>query len=325
MGNGNSSSFEPDLEKLIESWKSKKENPETKLGKLLDSKCIEATRLEEAFPNIFKLVDFNYRGHQVVVKKVGYVPNSGAEFDYMKREWELVQKLQREEEAHENLLQLYAVGTAKDSTYLVLELGAGSLFELFPPENYPLKKYTGEKPSDLKMLYEIACGLAFLHSKNIIHRDIKPQNIIFSLKTDDRGVLMKVADFGCIKPTKPTGSCSWTADCGTSDWRAPEMMGWKTRAAELSGSNPRITNKVDVFSFGLVAYWLLTEGKHPFGSGLMVSANIKNYDVEADFDELLPDAVYNKLVRDMIAQKPEERPTMEEVKQQLESLMSNNL
>ncbi len=118
MGNSKSSSSESDLEKLIESWKLKKMNPENKLGKLLDSKCIESNRLEEAFPNIFKLVDFNYRGHQVVFKKVGYVPNSGAEFDYMKREWELIQKLQREAEAHENLLQLYAVGTAKDSTYV---------------------------------------------------------------------------------------------------------------------------------------------------------------------------------------------------------------
>ncbi len=62
--------------------------------------------------------DLNYRGHQVIVKKVGYVPNSGAEFDYMKREWKLIQKLQRESEARENLLQLYAVGTAKDSTYV---------------------------------------------------------------------------------------------------------------------------------------------------------------------------------------------------------------
>ncbi len=52
-------------------------------------------------------------------------------------------------------------------------------------------------------------------------------------------------------------------------------MGWKTRAAEISGSNPRISNKVDVFSFGLVSYWLLTGGNHPFGSGLMVSGNIE--------------------------------------------------
>lgn len=171
--------------------------------------------------------------------------------------------------------------------YLVLELCAASLDRHFLPDGN-VDKYMGPLPeSQLQMLYEIASGLAYIHAPihgrdqtGLQHRDIKPQNILFSLGTDP--VRMKVADFGCVKAATQTGSASWSFNHGggPEDWRSPEMINWeredqKARAEGKPGPpRARLTNKTDVFSAGLVFFAILTNGLHPFGSGQMLTSNI---------------------------------------------------
>lgn len=76
-----------------------------------------------------------------------------------------------------------------------MELAASTLAQLFLDDDDP-KKYKGPMPSDLQVLHQIASGLNFLHSKNIVHGDVKPENILNSLS---RPVEMKLSDFGFSK------------------------------------------------------------------------------------------------------------------------------
>ena len=164
--------------------------------------------------------------------------------------------------------------------YLVLELCAGSLDQLFL-EDDNAKKYNYAVPSDLQMLYQIASGIAYIHESGLVHRDIKPQNILFSRpQSADADVHMKVADFGCAKPTRPTGSYSISGSFGTPGWNSPEIDQWNKDAAKAKKEGreapKRVSNKTDVFSTGLVFFYFLTKGKHPFGQGLMLKSNMEN-------------------------------------------------
>jgi serine/threonine protein kinase len=108
-------------------------------------------------------------------------------------------------------------------------------------------------PSDAEVLLQLATGLEHIHSMNIIHRDIKPGNILIS-KTNP--VVMKWADFGLSKPTNSRGSASLSGFRGTKRWMAPEIL----RRRPLRGSQ-----QSDIFSTGCVFFYFLTRGVHPFG------------------------------------------------------------
>lgn len=100
-------------------------------------------------------------------------------------------------------------------------------------------------PSVISMALDVARGMDYLHSLGVIHRDLKSENLVVA---DDLHV--KITDFGlaCFESEMP----SMTKDVGTYRWMAPEMI-----------SNKRFSKKVDVYSFGIVLWELLT-GRIPF-------------------------------------------------------------
>ena len=82
----------------------------------------------------------------------------------------------------------------------MLELASATMDDLFKKEDS--KRFTGPLPSELEVLYQIADGLAFLHSKKIVHGDIKPENILIFPGDNgkpDQGPQMKLTDFGLSK------------------------------------------------------------------------------------------------------------------------------
>jgi serine/threonine protein kinase len=148
--------------------------------------------------------------------------------------------------------------------YIVLELCAGTLSEVI--EN----TYKGPaQPSDAIVLYQIADGLDYIHSKKLIHRDIKPDNILISTAGK-----MKLSDFGLSKQISTRGTCSMSGIKGTLLWMAPELRG-------NNGVNNKATPKCDVFPCGCVFFVFLTRengGIHPFGDlsdHLEVQVNIR--------------------------------------------------
>jgi serine/threonine protein kinase len=145
----------------------------------------------------------------------------------------------------------------------VLELCAGTLTQCIA------KDYNGPKlPPDGIVLYQIANGLHYVHSQYLVHRSVKPDNILISMTTP---VQMKLADFGFVKKISPQGTFTQSGLKGTEKWMAPEILElMDDTITEL----PHGTIQSDTFAAGCVFFYFLTRGKHPFGKSIQIMINI---------------------------------------------------
>jgi serine/threonine-protein kinase/endoribonuclease IRE1 len=140
-----------------------------------------------------------------------------------------------------------------------------SLEKLFLKENDP-NKYRGPMPAETEVLLQLAKGLEYIHQMGLVHRDIKPQNVLIRLDSTTRRVVMKWA-FGYSKKVNERGSFSMSGVRGTYDYFAPEIL--KLLDDESSTENEdkkRGTVKNDVFAEGLVFGYFISGGVHPFGT-----------------------------------------------------------
>jgi len=158
--------------------------------------------------------------------------------------------------------------------------------------------YNLEIPLDINRIGSIALhaaeGIAYLHSKNIVHRDIKTMNFLVS---DDWTV--KVADFGLSKHLKQANTNTF---CGTMPWAAPEVL-----------SGALYSTKVDVYSFGIVL-WELFSRKEPYSelSASQIILQVVNKGYRPEIPANCPPE-WKKLIQSCWHQNPDNRPTMEEV------------
>ncbi|KAG9395211.1 Protein kinase domain [Carpediemonas membranifera] len=106
-------------------------------------------------------------------------------------------------------------------------------------------------------IYGLLNGLHNLHKIGIVHKDIKPQNILFT-----RGGEVRLSDLG-LAAQLTNQNASFATNAGTVGWQAPEVL-----------SGGRMTKKVDIFSLGLTIFYLLSNGAHPFGPRPHREANI---------------------------------------------------
>ncbi|RHN40695.1 putative protein kinase TKL-Pl-6 family [Medicago truncatula] len=100
---------------------------------------------------------------------------------------------------------------------------------------------------------DAAFGMEYLHSKNIVHFDLKCDNLLVNLK-DPLRPICKVGDFGLSKIKRNTLVTGGVR--GTLPWMAPEL---------LNGNSNKVSEKVDVFSFGIVLWEILT-GEEPYAN-----------------------------------------------------------
>ncbi|KAI4343174.1 hypothetical protein MLD38_027708 [Melastoma candidum] len=113
---------------------------------------------------------------------------------------------------------------------------------------------------------DAAFGMEYLHSKNIVHFDLKCDNLLVNLKDSARPIC-KVGDFGLSKIKRNTLVTGGVR--GTLPWMAPEL---------LNGSSNRVSEKVDVFSFGIVLWEILT-GEEPYANmhyGAIIGGIVNN-------------------------------------------------
>lgn len=252
--------------------------------------------------------------------------------------------LLQESDDHPNVIRYFDKESAGEFLYIALELCPASLQDVTEkPSNFP--DLLGPQGLDLPdALRQITAGLQYLHSLKIVHRDIKPQNILVSapkkiplnsLSTWQPPRLL-ISDFGLCKKLEGDQNSfrATTAHAaGTSGWRAPELLVDEDVAspilhpdqanAHTGGStsepavvdpqtNRRATRAIDVFSLGCVFYYVLTSGNHPFDRDgkYMREANIVkgNYNID-DLASLGDDQWEAKdLISSMIAHNPRHRP-----------------
>ncbi|PBC25233.1 Serine/threonine-protein kinase/endoribonuclease ire-1 [Apis cerana cerana] len=230
----------------------------------------------------------NFDGRSVAVKRL--LPDC---FTFADREVALL----RESDAHANVVRYFCTEQDRMFRYIALELAEATL------QDYVAGKYDKKKISAKSILRQATSGLAHLHLLDIVHRDIKPHNVLLSTPGPRGEVRAMISDFGLCKKLQ-LGRVSFSRRSGvtgTDGWIAPEM---------LNGN--RTTCAVDIFSLGCVFYYVLSNGKHPFGDPLRRQANILcgENDLTALHDEI---SQYDKelaliLIKAMIANNPSERP-----------------
>jgi len=149
--------------------------------------------------------------------------------------------------SHTNIVQLYE--TLEDSTtiYLIMELINGSdLFDISDILG------TLRPASVASMLTPLLNALNYLHSRGIVHHDIKPENIIIDYTQNT----LKLTDFGSAKHISKS---SEGAVGGTLNYMAPEVL------MNMRGAHHVCDKAVDIWSIGVLTY-LLISGVHPFES-----------------------------------------------------------
>ncbi|CAH0036240.1 unnamed protein product [Clonostachys rhizophaga] len=248
-------------------------------------------------------------------------------------------KLLRESDDHPNVIRYYSQQVQDGFLYIALEKCAASLAEVVEKPHI-FRDLANAGRQDLPaILYQITNGINHLHSLRIVHRDLKPQNILVNMGKDGRPRML-VSDFGLCKKLEG-GQSSFGATtgraAGTSGWRAPELLldddardaGLVDLSSHSVGSGSvlvmdgmnqtsrRATRAIDIFSLGLVFYYVLTNGSHPFDCGdrYMREVNIRKGNFNLHLLDSLGDFAYEAkdLIGSMLAADPKQRPPAREV------------
>ncbi|RCH92588.1 bifunctional endoribonuclease/protein kinase ire1, partial [Rhizopus stolonifer] len=239
-------------------------------------------------------------------------------------------KLLQESDDHPNVVRYFYKEESDRFLYIALELCYGSLNDYMERSLSTDDMMLCDTMNPANILSQMTSGIQYLHSLNIVHRDIKPHNILLApTKHRVRGspiVRILISDFGlCKKLDGEQSSFNYTAasPAGTSGWRAPELLAGALATSlsdsSQSSSDPTLlmtgrrvkaTRAIDVFSAGCVFYYVLSGGDHPFGNRFGRENNILNNDYDLNkLDSMGEDGVEAKdLVARMISTDPKSRP-----------------
>lgn len=160
--------------------------------------------------------------------------------------------------AHPNIVNVYDVGEDHGISYIVMEL----------VEGITLKEYIDKKGrlavrEATSIAIQVSMGLEAAHRNGIVHRDVKPQNIIIS--TDGK---VKVTDFGIARAVSENTIHS-------------DVMGSVHYASPEQARNGYVSNRSDIYSLGIVMYEMVT-GRVPFDGDSTVAVAIQHLQDEMD-------------------------------------------
>jgi len=206
--------------------------------------------------------------------------------------------------AHPNIVQVYDAGEAefdgRETSYIVMEYVPGGDLKALIDEKGRLPG-----PELARLGDEICAGLAHAHERGIIHRDIKPHNILL----DENGHV-KVTDFGIARALDSTQATRTGSFLGTALYSSPEQL-----------QGQKVTPKSDVYSLGATLFQAAA-GEPPFLGQTPIeiasqhvsqnptSPRSRNADVSVGLEGL---------ILDCLAKNPDDRPTAEEARSRFEA------
>jgi serine/threonine protein kinase len=203
---------------------------------------------------------------------------------------------------HPNIVLYIGASIDKDDYYMITEyLPRGSLFDYMRKEK---SKFTERE--QINIAYEMAVALNYLHSRSVVHCDLKSSNILI-----DDNWKIKIGDFGLSQFIKENEYNR--GKIGTPHWMAPEIL--KGGIYEYSS---------DVYSFGMILWEILKMeipyyGLNPYQIYNLVVQDKKIVDIPKEGHEVLID-----ILRKCLNYEPQKRPSLKELVQTLEKLKTHN-
>lgn len=180
---------------------------------------------------------------------------------------------------HPNIVNIYDVGEEDNIYYIVMEYVSGETLKQYIQKHSPIPL---EKVIDIML--QITSGISHAHQNNIIHRDIKPQNILL-----DKDGNVKITDFGIAIALTSTTITHTNSVMGSVHYISPEQA--------RGGIS---TKKSDIYALGIVMFELLT-GSLPFSGESAVSIALKHLQTETpsprQFNPAIPQSVENIVIK----------------------------
>ncbi|PTI44338.1 Stk1 family PASTA domain-containing Ser/Thr kinase [Staphylococcus xylosus] len=207
--------------------------------------------------------------------------------------------------SHDNIVNVFDVTEDDENFYLVMEYIEGLTLSEYIQKNHPL-----DVDTILNFINQIINGIKHAHDTKIVHRDIKPQNILV-----DENQTLKILDFGIAKALSETTMTETNHVLGTVQYLSPEQA-----RGDITD------NGTDIYSMGVVLYEMLI-GKPPFSGETAVSIAIKHIqdpmpnvtDERSDIRQALSNVVLKATEKD----KMERYQSVREMQNDLETVMSD--
>ncbi|GHV97768.1 serine/threonine protein kinase [Lactobacillus nasalidis] len=224
----------------------------------------------------------------------------------LQKDSQVLARFQREalatsELSHPNIVSVFDVGTDHGLPYMVMEYVKGPDLKDYIRENSPIPL-----PKVIKIMDQILSAMELAHKHNVIHRDLKPQNILM----DEKGNI-KIADFGIAVALNQSAITQTNSVLGSVHYMSPEQ----TRGG-------MVTKQSDIYSLGIILYEALT-GHVPFNGETPVAIALKH--AEDDIPSLrkqnkaIPQALENVVLK-ATAKDPRDRyASVAEMKADLDS------
>ncbi|MBU5354378.1 Stk1 family PASTA domain-containing Ser/Thr kinase [Paenibacillus silvae] len=221
---------------------------------------------------------------------------------------EFIRRFRREAQSaaslsHPNVVSIYDVGQEDDVHYIVMEYVEGKNLNEIIKERAPL-----QVDEAVHIASQIADALDHAHHNQIIHRDIKPHNILIG-----RNGRVKVTDFGIARAVTSTTITQTGSVVGSVHYFSPEHA-----KGIVTGE------KSDLYSLGIVLYQMLT-GQLPFLGESPISVALKHLQEEFDeprkFNPLIPQSVENVILKSMRKNPQERYQSAKEMQNDLETCL----